>query len=139
SSGWRGTALVLAAVSVAAAPGAYLATRGGSVPPGGSARLRPAVLRDPGVRLAILGYVGHAWELYVARGWTASFLAALLVARGRGEVEGSAEAGETAALLMGMGAAGVALGGWLSDRLGRGRAALAIVVPCGAISLIFGW
>lgn len=137
--GWRETALLLGVASGLAVPFAYIATRVEHVRPRGSARLRPSVLAQRPVLLVILAYVGHGWELYIVRGWLTYFLATLLIARGRPELAASAEAGRTAALMMGMGTVGVLAGGWLSDRVGRGRAALAIALPCGGLSLLFGW
>src|SRR5438045_2112197 len=83
-------ALVAAVGAARAAPVAYVIAWGAPPPPGRSARLRPRVLRHRPVRLTILAYVGHSWELYVSRGWLASFLAAALVARGVGTVDASA-------------------------------------------------
>ncbi|MBA2447555.1 MAG: MFS transporter [Chloroflexi bacterium] len=137
--GWRGAALVLGLISVAAAPLAVLATRGAAAPEGKTARPRPEVLRHGPLLRTILAYTGHSWELYVSRGWLAAFLAAVLATEGLGSVEAAAEGGKWAALMAALGTVGVWLGGWLSDRWGRARAALAIAAASGVISLGFGW
>jgi MFS family permease len=87
----------------------------------------------------ILAYTGHAWELYVVRGWLAAFLAGVLTARGLDETSASATGSQWAALMAGVGAVGVFLGGWLSDSLGRARTALLLACLSGVISLFFGF
>lgn len=119
--GWRGAALALGLVSVATLPLALWGTRGDESGAGGSARLDPAVLRDGPVVRNVLAYTGHAWELYVMKGWLPAFLAATLVARGFDQMSASAAGSQWAALVAGVGAVGVFLGGWLSDSLGRAR------------------
>ncbi len=137
--GWRGAALLLGAISLLGAPLALLAARGAASPTGRSARLRPSVLASLPVRCVVFGYVGHSWELYVSRGWLPSFLAALLIARGSDTLAATAQAGQAAALMMSMGTLGVLLGGWVSDRAPRARAALSIALPCSLLSFAFGW
>lgn len=137
--GWRGAALLLGGVSLAALPLALLATHGAPPPTGQTARLDPRVLTDGPVLRTIVAYAGHSWELYVSRGWLAGFLATVLAARGAGAVEAASRGGQWAALMAGLGTAGVWLGGWFSDRWGRPRAALALAVASGGLSLVFGW
>lgn len=137
--GWRGAALVLGAVSLGALPLAILSTRGAPSPSGTHARLDPAVLRHGPVLRTILAYAGHAWELYISRGWLAAFLASALAARGFDQTTASATGSQWAALMAGFGTPGVWLGGWLSDRLGRARAALLVALGSGIFSLLFGF
>jgi MFS family permease len=138
--GWRGAALVLGIVSSAALP---LAVRGAgghvSSFSNGRAYLDPTVLRDGPVARNILAYTGHAWELYVSRGWLAAFLASVLAARGLDDTTASATGSQWAALMSTFGAAGVFIGGWLSDSLGRARAALLAALLSGMLSLGFGF
>jgi MFS family permease len=136
---WRGASLALGAASAGGVPLALWAARGAPASGGHPARLRPGVLRDGPILRTILAYSGHAWELYVSRAWLAAFLATALAARGLGGVESAAEGGKWAALMAGLGAAGVWLGGWLSDRWGRARAAAGLAALSGALSLVFGW
>jgi MFS family permease len=136
---WRFAALTLGAVSVAALPLALLGTRGAPAPQGRTARLRLSVLKNGPVLRTILAYSGHSWELYVSRGWLAAYLATVLAGRGVGPVESAALGSQAAGLMAGTGAVGVWLGGHFSDRFGRARAAMAIALTSGALSLAFGW
>lgn len=137
--GWRFAALALGAISLTALPLAILGTRGAPAPQGRTARLRLSVLRNGPVLRTILAYSGHSWELYVSRGWLAAYLAAVLGGRGLGPVESASLGGQAAAAMAGIGAVGVWLGGHFSDRWGRARAALAIALSSGTLSLAFGW
>lgn len=137
--GWRGAALVLGLVALLAFPLALVATTGVQAPERGQARLDLRVLRNGPVTRTILAYTGHSWELYVSRGWLAAFIAAVLVSRGSEPVAASAAGSQWAALMAGLGAPGVFLGGWLSDRIGRPRAALLIILLSGSCSLGFGF
>jgi MFS family permease len=86
-----------------------------------------------GVRLATLGYLGHMWELYAMWTWVAVFAAASLAASG---VADPAAAGEVAAFLaIGSGTAGCGLAGWLADRLGKARVAIAAMAVSAACSV----
>jgi MFS family permease len=137
--GWRGASLVLGAVSALALPLALLATWRISPPPSRSARLNLAVLRNGPVRRTVLAYGAHSCELYISRAWLPAFLAAMLVGQGLGDVEAASEGAQWAALIAGLGTAGVWIGGWLSDRWGRAQVAVAIATASGCISLVFGW
>jgi MFS family permease len=137
--GWRGAALVLGLASLGALPLALLATYGDRLPMGRSARLDLGVLRHEPVLRTIAGYTGHCWELYISRGWMAAFLASVLAAQGLGRVEAAAEGGKWAALIAGIGITAVWLGGWLSDRWGRARSAVAVAASSGAVTLGLGW
>ncbi len=136
---WRTAARVLGLLSALGLPLAMRANAGAPAPAGGNAILRPDVLRHGPIWRTVLAYAGHSWELYVSRGWLAAFFATVLASYGFGGVESAAEGGKWAALIVGLGAVGVWLGGWLSDRWGRARSALAFAVASGAISLGFGW
>jgi MFS family permease len=137
---WRGAAFVLGLTAVIGLPIAIVAQRRiQNTATGRSAVLRPAVLRDGPLLRTILAYSGHSWELYVARGWLAAFLAYVLVGSGLSQVESASEAGKWAALMAGLGTVGVWLGGWLSDQWGRARSAMAIAAASGVVSLGFGF
>lgn len=137
--GWRGAALALGAVSLAGLPLALIGTRETTAPSGQQGHLDPTVLRDGPVLRTVLAYSGHAWELYISRGWLAAFIASALMAQGFQPTEASSTGSQWAALMSGFGTPGVWLGGWLSDRLGRARAALLIALTSGIFSLGFGF
>jgi len=106
----------------------------------------PKLLRDPAVRLANLGYLGHMWELYAMWTWMAAFVAASETARtGRAEELGG-EHRSVAALItfgvIGSGAVGCWLGGRLADRAGRTTVtSIAMIVSSGCclvVGALFG-
>jgi MFS family permease len=136
---WRGASLVLGALSAIGVPLALLAGQGAPTPERSSGVLRLSVLRHGPLLRNVLAYTGHGFELYVSRAWLASFLAAILVGAGVGGSEAAAEGGKWAALMGGIGTAGVWIGGWLSDRWGRAPAAVYMAAGSGLLSLAFGW
>jgi MFS family permease len=79
------------------------------------------VLSIRAARLAMLGYLGHMWELYAMWTWIVVFAWASLADAG---VSNVAAAGSFAAFLaIGSGAAGCVLAGYIADRAGKARVA----------------
>src|SRR5438067_5580879 len=136
--GWRGAAVILGAVALAAVPIAMISSRGIPQSTGERAHLDLRVLRNAPLVRTIVAYVGHSWELFILRAWLAAFLAAAFALRGLSPTDASATASQWAALLLALGVPGVFVGGWLSDRVGRLRAALLYALGSGAISVGFG-
>ncbi|MDE3075669.1 MAG: hypothetical protein KGJ86_09575, partial [Chloroflexota bacterium] len=138
---WQGAALALGCASALAVPLTLWAIPGRTAAgPAVAGILRPAVLKSEPLLRVIVAYTGHAWELYVLRGWLAAFLAEVLVrSQGLASVAAVSEAGKWAALMYGLGTVGVWLGGWLSDRIGRARAAMLLAAGSGILSLLFGF
>jgi MFS family permease len=136
--GWRGAAIALGVVALAALPIAVATTRGMRASSGERARLDLAVLRNRPLVRSIAAYTGHSWELFIVRAWLAAFLAAAFALRGLSPTDASATGSEWAAILFALGVPGVFVGGWLSDRLGRSRSALLYALGSGAISIGFG-
>ena len=136
--GWRGTAIILGAVALAALPVATISSRGIPETTGERAHLDLRVLRNAPLVRTIGAYVGHSWELFIVRAWLAAFLAAAFALRGLSPTDASATASQWAALILALGVPGVFVGGWLSDRVGRTRAALLYALGSGAISIGFG-
>ena len=75
-----------------------------------------------GVRLALIGYLGHMWELYAMWTWVGVFATASFAAAGMGPA--ATAAGTLAAFLaIGAGALGCVLAGGWADRWGKARVA----------------
>lgn len=113
--GWRAPFALSATLAALAAPMIALAKAGPAFRPG--APFRPgAVLtavRDPALRLANAGYLGHMWDLYAFWAW---------VGPGLHVAWGAARAGYAdlaAFAVIAAGAAGALGAGWLADRHGR--------------------
>ena len=97
------------------------------------------VLRHRSTRLAILGYVGHMWELYTMWALIALFFQAYL--SGQGSLPG--ETASMAALftfcVIGVGALGAIWAGVWADRVGRIRVTVAAMAVSGLCALALGW
>ena len=95
------------------------------------------ILSSRGARLAILGYLGHMWELYAMWTWVVVFAWASLSDSG---VANPAAAGSLAAFLaIGSGAAGCVLAGYVADRLGKARVAMWAMIAsaaCAALTVV---
>jgi MFS family permease len=98
------------------------------------------VYLEPRTRYAVLGYLGHQWELYAMWTWIGAFAAASLAARGAVDVARAASA--AAFVGVGAGAFGCLAAGLLADRIGKARVAgmaLRVSGTCAALaSLVFG-
>jgi len=94
------------------------------------------VLRDRGVRLATLGYLGHMWELYAMWTWIAAFAAAWLSAVGTP----AARTGSLVAFIaIGAGAVGCAVAGRWADAWGKARVAGGAMIVSGACAALSGF
>jgi MFS family permease len=94
--------------------------------------LAGTVLREPGVRRATGGYLGHMWELYAFWAWIPGFLAASLAAQGKIE----AMAKFWAFVMVAVGAAGAVWGGLAADRFGRPRVTRIALVVSGVCCIL---
>jgi MFS family permease len=102
-------------------------------------RLAGTVLAHRPTRLAILGYLGHMWELYAMWTLIGLFLLDLRAAGGAVGPEAAAWASLAAFVVIGAGGAGsVAAGAW-ADRMGRERVTVWAMAVSGTCAMLVGW
>jgi MFS family permease len=99
-------------------------------------------LRDKGVRLANLGYLGHMWELFAMWTWIPLFLLeSYRLASHPGWLEGKSEtaAALVAFAVIAIGGLGSLLAGRLADGWGRTRTTIVSMATSGTCAVLIGF
>jgi MFS family permease len=95
---------------------------------------------DRRIRLAVIGYIGHMWELYAFWAWVAVFATGSYALAGEADASGLGKLTAFAAIALG----GLACvpAGWYADRMGRAKVAMACLIASGgaavASALLYG-
>lgn len=136
---WQ-TALLMASASAIVAAGLVFGVAVGPRFAKGAGFRRELIWRawdDKPIRLAILGYLGHMWELYAVWAWIGVFFLARLQAESQIAATGTRAALASFAVIA-AGALGCLFGGWIADRWGRTRLTALSMAISGACCILAG-
>jgi MFS family permease len=113
-----------------------------SMPPGpkksGAVEVRQHVFGNRPALLMMTGYAAHMWEMFGMRGWIVAFFAAALISQ-TGNVESASSFGaQLSSLIILVGAFSTIWAGALSDRIGRAKTVMFIMLCSASLSFVFG-
>lgn len=95
---------------------------------------------DKAIRLANFGYFGHLWELYAMWAWIALFMHASFAANlGRDGADVEFFANVSTFAVVGVGAVGSFVVGWMADRFGRTMVTASVMLASGTCALAVGF
>ena len=97
------------------------------------------VMRNRPALLMIGGYGAHMWEMYGMRSWVAPFFTAQLATFGMRQADATAWGSLASAAVVGIGTFATAITGTLSDRWGRTRTIILVMLGSALLSFSFGW
>ncbi|HXF81674.1 MAG TPA: MFS transporter [bacterium] len=137
--GWRTVFVVTGLGPLIAAAIAWPIVRDVSAP-APRRRIEPArVLRNARALRFIVAYAAHNWELFGMRAWLPAFLTALWVQQGIPLTVAAARGATFSSLVLLASGTSNALGGWLSDSLGRRRTIVIFLTASAVLSATIGW
>ncbi|VVD88484.1 MFS transporter [Pandoraea iniqua] len=136
---WRWVYLVAAMLAVTSGVAIVFATIGPNIKRASRVDFSKVTQawRDPAVRLANLGYLGHMWELYAMWAWLGLFLQYTLHLHGVADFHEKAEVLTFAVIAFG--AVGAWAGGLLADRIGRTLVTIGAMAISATCAAVIGW
>ena len=144
AQGWRIGIFWTSIWAFPAALIAYFSAKGMSVSPAKGQALdfrtfKKGVLENRAAALVTIAYLGHMWELYAMWGWIGPYIDSCARVLGYSRRDALFIGTTVAATMILMGGFSPAIGGLLSDKLGRPKSIVLIMLSSIPCSLVYGW